>query len=326
MTPVASTVKSHLVFSHPDFEKELFDECARFGGSLERIAKEIYSIDPAARAKHKSSLVWARDEWADAEIIEIESVSKAAAALRLRSKLPWTQVTSASHRRGELIEQNFRSESKIAKARAKKLGWPETLPGEDGRTSVNPAFTLFSDTQMALCAAPSEEVPGGDWLFEEDREGPPSRAYLKLWEWAWRTSRLPRAGQTALDLGASPGGWTWVLAKNGLKVHAFDRSPLELNVTKNISSRIHFEKGDAFAVTPESAPACEWVFCDVIAEPKRTVELIEKWLPSSAGLVFTVKFKGGTDFDAIEHLAKIPGGKIRHLNVNKHEVTFWRTT
>ncbi len=320
-----TTKAEHLVFSHPDFEHELLEECARFGGSLDGIAKGIFSIDPVVRAQHKTSLVWARDEWPNAEIIEIESVSKAAVALRARSKLPWTQVTSSSHRRGELIEQNFRSESKIAKARAKKLGWPDTLPGEEGRLRVNPAFTLFSDSRMALCSAPQEEVPGGDWLFEEDREGPPSRAYLKLWEWAWRTSRLPRAGQTALDLGASPGGWTWVLAKNGLKVHAFDRSPLELNVSKNISSRIHFEKGDAFAMTPAIAPACDWVFCDVIAEPKRTVELIEAWLPSSAGLVFTVKFKGATDFGVIEHLAKVPGGSIRHLNVNKHEVTFWRT-
>lgn len=310
----------HLVFSHPDFEKELFDECARFGGSLERIAKGSYSIDPILRAQHKSSLVWARDEWPNSQIVEIGSVGKAAGILRASSKLPWTQVTSSSYRRGELIEQNFRSESKIAKAKAKKVAWPET----EDRPRLHPAFTLFSDSTMAFCASPTEEIPGGDWVFEEDREGPPSRAYLKLWEWGWRTTRLPRAGQVALDLGASPGGWTWVLAKNGLKVHAFDRSPLELNLSKNVSSRIHFEKGDAFRVTPETAPSCDWVFCDVIAEPKRTVELIEQWLPSSAGLVFTVKFKGATDFGAIEHLAKIPGSEIRHLNVNKHEVTFWR--
>jgi hypothetical protein len=77
-------------------------------------------------------------------------------------------------------------------------------------------------------------------------------------------------------------------------------------------------------MTPERAPETDWVFCDVIAEPRRTAELIEAWSPTKAGLVFTVKFKGTTDFESIARLQKIPGGRVRHLDVNKHEVTFWR--
>lgn len=312
---------SHFVFSHPDFEKDLFAECALFGGKLERVAKGLYSIDPSVRAKHNRSLVWARDEWSDVESVAVESVAKAAVELRLRSKLPWTQVTSSSHRRGELIELTFKSKAKLDAMHAKKIAWPDHA---QARPRVNPAFTLLSEAKLALCVSPREVLPGGDWTFDENKEGPPSRAYLKLWEWGWRTSVLPSEGQTALDLGASPGGWTWVLAKAGLSVHAFDRSPLTLDLPKKIASRIEFSKGDAFQMTPANAPACDWVFCDVIAEPKRTVELIEAWIPSSAGLVFTVKFKGATDFGAIAHLANLPGATLRHLNVNRHEVTFWR--
>ncbi len=314
-------VATHFVFPHPDFEKELFEECERFGGALSRVAKGLYEIDPNVRAKHKSSLVWARDEWADVEIVDVESVAKAAGILRARSKLPWMQVTTAAHRRGELIELTFRSKAKLTAQHAKKSAWPDVAQSP----KVMPAFTLLSESRMALCVSPREVMPGGDWTFDEDREGPPSRAYLKLWEWGWRTSKLPKAGETALDLGASPGGWTWVLAKAGLNVHAFDRSPLELKLPKAVSSRIHFEKADAFQITPDRGPKCDWVFCDVIAEPKRTIELIEKWLPTSAGLVFTIKFKGETDFGAIDHLTKIDGAILRHLNVNKHEITFWRT-
>jgi 23S rRNA (cytidine2498-2'-O)-methyltransferase len=200
------------------------------------------------------------------------------------------------------------------------MAWPESAQG----AKTNPAFFLLSDSQMFACAKPREILAGGDWSFIENREGPPSRAYLKLWEWGWRTEKIPTCGETALDLGASPGGWTWVLAKAGLKVHAYDRSPLELKLPPKISSLIQFSKGDAFQVTPENAPPTDWVFCDVIAEPQRTIELIEAWLPTEAGLVFTIKFKGETDFKAIDHLAKIDGAVIRHLNVNKHEVTFWR--
>ena len=49
----------------------------------------------------------------------------------------------------------------------------------------------------------------------EDKEGPPNRAYLKLWEALVRLRRWPGPGERCLDLGASPGGWTYVLAKLG---------------------------------------------------------------------------------------------------------------
>ncbi len=306
---------STLVFSHPEFEDELLAEARHHSISLAKVSKGLFEA-----AKHNGSLAWARDVWKDVEIVDFDTVSKAAAELRTRSKLPWVHVTTSSHRRGELIELTFFSKPKIAKLKAKKRAWPE----ESGRLQGRPAFTLLTPNKMAICVEPRENFPGGDWQFEEDREGPPSRAYLKLWEWGWRTSELPKPGQTALDLGASPGGWTWVLAKAGLHVHAYDRSPLALKLPKPVMDRIDFKKGDAFQVTPENAPATDWVFCDVIAEPSRTVELIESWVSTRAGLVFTIKFKGETDFSAIDRLSRVPNSIVRHLNVNKHEVTFWR--
>ncbi len=60
----------------------------------------------------------------------------------------------------------------------------------------------------------------------EDHIGPPSRAYLKLWEALVRFGRWPAPGDRCLDLGASPGGWTWVLAKLGANVTAVDKAPL----------------------------------------------------------------------------------------------------
>lgn len=315
------------LFSHPDFEKEMLEECALFSARPERIANGLFAIETSNLVKHKTSLVWPRDVWAETGVIEIESISKAVAALREHSKQPWLQVTTASHRRGELIEAEFNSKSKLATRRAPKVGWPSGAAKREPHPAV---FTLLSPTKMAFCLKPAEEVPGGEWVFGEDRNGPPSRAYLKLWEWGWRTKVRPIAGQVALDLGACPGGWTWVLAKAGLKVHAFDRSPLAASLREDLSksdfARIEFAKADAFQVTPDRAPRTDWVFCDVIAEPRRTVELIEAWIPTKAGLVFTIKFKGATDFDSIARLQRIPGAHVRHLNVNKHEVTFWRET
>lgn len=310
-------VKPTFFFSHPDYEGDFVAECKRHQIALEKVSKGLFK----SHTRHIGSLVWPRDSWVDSEIVEFESVSKAVARLREISKLPWRHVSIASHRRGELIEQAFSSKAKLLKAKAGKVAWPDDLD----RTRILPAFALASPNQLIACALPTEEALGGAWNFEEDRDGPPSRAYLKLWEWGWRADVLPKPGETALDLGASPGGWTWVLAKAGLQVYAFDRAALDLRLPKNVSERIHFAKSDAFQVTPENAPKTDWVFCDVIAEPKRTVELIEAWIPTKAGLVFTIKFKGETDFDSISRLQKITGSHVRHLDVNKHEVTFWRS-
>ncbi len=305
-----------LLFAHPDFEDELRAECMILNLPLEPLGQGLFK----SSLKHNGSFVWARDIWDDCEIVEFDTVSKAVSQLREISKLPWRQVTCSSHRRGELIEQAFSSKAKILKLRAKKTGWP----GDVSRSRRQPSFLLLSPNNLVACASPRDEAPGGAWGFNENRDEPPSRAYLKLWEWGWRTEVLPQPGEVALDLGASPGGWTWVLAKAGLTVHAFDRSPLKLKLPLAIEKRVHFSKADAFQVIPEAAPVADWVFCDVIAAPQRTLELIEAWLPTNAGLVFTIKFKGETDFDAIARLQSISGGFVRHLDVNKHEVTFWR--
>jgi 23S rRNA (cytidine2498-2'-O)-methyltransferase len=174
--PQAKMANSTFFFSHPDYEADFLSECERDGIALSKVLNGLFKTE----TKHNGSLVWPRDTWADSEIVEFESVSKAVARLREISKLPWRHVSLASHRRGELIEQAFSSKAKLLKARAGKVGWP----GDLKRARVLPCFSLTGTNQLIACAEPSEEAPGGIWNFDEDREGPPSRAYLKLWEWS----------------------------------------------------------------------------------------------------------------------------------------------
>ena len=61
---------------------------------------------------------------------------------------------------------------------------------------------------------------------------PPNRAYLKLWEALTLAAnmpdgRMPRPGELCLDLGSSPGGWSWVLQKLGARVISVDKAPLD---------------------------------------------------------------------------------------------------
>ena len=39
-------------------------------------------------------------------------------------------------------------------------------------------------------------------------------------------TRLLREGMRAADLGAAPGGWTWVLTRHGMRVQSIDNGPL----------------------------------------------------------------------------------------------------
>jgi 23S rRNA (cytidine2498-2'-O)-methyltransferase len=160
--------------------------------------------------------------------------------------------------------------------------------------------------------------------FVEDRAGPPSRAYLKLWEALTLMREWPGAGEVCYDLGAAPGGWTWVLAGLGARVVAVDKAALAPAVAA--MPGVEMRQESAFGIAPEGVDA-DWVFSDVIAYPARLLTLAQAWIAAGRvrRIVMTLKFQGETDHAAAEAFAGIAGGEVRHLFCNKHELTFfWR--
>src|ERR1019366_4995828 len=154
--------------------------------------------------------------------------------------------------------------------------------------------------------------------------GPPSRAYLKLWEACTLLGHWPVAGETCVDLGAAPGGWTWALAQLGATVLAVDRAPLDPSVAA--MPGVHVRTESAFGLPPEPA---DWVFCDVVAYPARLLPLVRRWIDAGAAkrIVCTIKFQGETDHASAEAFATIESARVQHLFQNKHELTFmwpWR--
>jgi 23S rRNA (cytidine2498-2'-O)-methyltransferase len=108
----------------------------------------------------------------------------------------------------------------------------------------------------------------------------PSRSALKLEE-AFLTllhederTRLLRDGMRAADLGAAPGGWTWVLVRNGLHVTSIDNGPLRQHVLD--SGRVDHLRADGFQWQPKQS--LDWMVCDMVEQPRRVAERMATWL------------------------------------------------
>ena len=151
----------------------------------------------------------------------------------------------------------------------------------------------------------------------------PSRAFAKLVEAEARLGRQIAAGETCVDLGAAPGGWTYVAAQRGARVVAVDRSPLRGDLLEH--PRVRFQPGDAFTYRPERP--VDWLICDVIAAPERTAELLLDWLRRGdlRWFVVTLKLKGPADHAKVERLKQeLPKWAdpwfLTHLCANKGEV------
>jgi 23S rRNA (cytidine2498-2'-O)-methyltransferase len=205
-------------------------------------------------------------------------------------------------------------QERLPPVKARPLRFPEPAP-----SSHLGAWTLLAQDRMLLSPAKSSPFPNGECQFEEDRAGPPSRAYLKLWEALTRLGAWPGPGETCLDLGAAPGGWTWALARLGASVTAVDKAPLDPRVAAmpGVTSLLE----SAFSLEPRPV---DWLVCDVIAYPARLLGLVQRWIEAGAPkrIVCTVKFQGETDLEAQDAFAAIPGGRLVHLFHNKHELTF----
>jgi 23S rRNA (cytidine2498-2'-O)-methyltransferase len=253
---------------------------------------------------------WALNVWTAPREISVPSIGAAAEALRAIQR-NWGYLPFDHNSRAALIT------ARLPHLSPKVLPFPCAAP-----MSHLGAWTLLAHDRML--ASPTQTSPfiNGEVAFVEDRVGPPSRAYLKLWEACtlWRV--WPQPGEKCLDLGAAPGGWTWALAQLGALVVAVDKAPVAPAVARlpGVSMRLE----SAFALDPAHEAPVDWLFSDVIAYPSRLLTLVRAWIEAGrAGRIMcTLKFQGATDHEAAEAFAAIPGGRLVHLFHNKHELTF----
>jgi len=294
----------------PEFEDHLF---AELQGAFSRVGPSLihdpYDYDSA------KNVFWHQNCWLKPFSMEFDSINEAADALRGMQR-NWAPLQYTQFRRAALIE------SKLPFLSGKPRPFPWLLPD-----APMGAWTLIDKNTMMASADCSSPFPNGKIEFAQDKEGPPSRAYLKLWEALTLLRRWPADGERCMDAGASPGGWTWALSRLGANVISVDRAPLEPMLAA--LPGVEYIRHDAFTLKPQDIGRIDWLFCDAACYPPRLYQWIEKWLESGLceNFICTLKMQGDTgslDFETPKLFAAIPGGKVVHLYHNKHELTWLR--
>ena len=241
---------------------------------------------------------------------------------------PKTSETGEQYARARLVEERV---MRILKARRRSLlraleshdascgtlVQVLCLSKEDGFISVT------TDTHRALYRS-CLSVHRAGYVHIRDDKNPPSRAFKKLQEAEKIFGLSFSKGETAVDLGASPGGWTYVLNEAGLHITALDRSPLDPSLMTKTS--VNWLKDNALTWTPP-APV-SWLVCDVITTPENTRKILTSWITNSLCEKFcvTVKCQGAPAFDTIkdilfflkDHCSWFDAKQLTH---NKNELT-----
>ncbi len=253
---------------------------------------------------------WAQNIWYSPFIKKISSISDGAKILKDLQR-NWALYPYLNHRRAHLIEEKLPFISK------KPLSFQSLLP----KTPMG-SWTLIEKDTMLASAKCSSLFPNGELHFKESKIGPPGRAYLKLYEIFTLLQKMPQKNDFCLELGASPGSWTWVLASLGAEIFCIDKAFLAPHIA-NLKN-IHFQKGDAFSFKPSDFPSISWFFSDLICYPEKLYNFILKWQDSCDNFVCTLKFKGLADKNIIKAFLKISNSQIFHLSCNKNELTWVR--
>lgn len=107
----------------------------------------------------------------------------------------------------------------------------------------------------------------------------PSRSAHKLEEAllvlmsADERARWLQPGMRAADLGAAPGGWTWILTRQHLHVTAIDNGPMSRIVMD--SGLVRHLRANGFSWQPPQP--LDWMVCDMVEQPARVAARMAEW-------------------------------------------------
>jgi 23S rRNA (cytidine2498-2'-O)-methyltransferase len=201
---------------------------------------------------------------------------------------------------------------------------PDAAPA--GRTPEDAAHArlhvFLVDGRTAIVGL-SEAGTGARWPMGIPRlrvpAGAPSRAVRKLAE-AYVTflgddiAGELRPGMHAVDLGAAPGGWSWLLARHGLRVAAVDNGPLKGEAADD--ALITHVRQDGLRYRPRRR--VDWVTCDIVESPARIATLMAEWIAGGHArrAIFNLKLPMKRRHAEVQRCRDIVVDALRGANVH----------
>jgi len=294
----APAASSLLAYCRPGFEGECAQELAGLdarhsGAGYARAAKgsgfvEFVTPDAAALAGGWRNLVFAR------QLLEVlGSARELPPKDRLGVLLPIIETEHPLHGRRSWCDAWVEApDSDAARelaplCRALNAALVGTLKKRQliDRTSRWRLHVCMTATDAAYVAAAdiakTAPWPGGIPRLKFPRAAP-SRSTLKLEEALLvlldesERERWLKPGMRAVDLGASPGGWTWQLVARSLHVTAVDNGPMDGALLA--SGLVDHLRADGFRYRPQKP--VDWLVCDMVEQPRRVAALMADWLAS----------------------------------------------
>ena len=83
------------------------------------------------------------------------------------------------------------------------------------------------------------------------------------------------SGLNAVDLGSSPGGWTYQLVRRGMMVSAIDNGPMAESLMETGQVKHYMQDGFKFRPKKQNV---YWLVCDMIEKPQRVAKLMASWV------------------------------------------------
>ncbi len=232
---------------------------------------------------------------------------------------------------GRELQRFLRGFRKALEPRLKKAG----LLRPKAKQRIHLFFSDSHNGWVSTSPSAITLVEGGVRRLRLPAEAP-SRSALKVEEALIRFFGSANAlnARTAVDLGAAPGGWSWQLARRGIRVQAVDHGKMDPRLLDEYP--VQHVSGDAFTWRPRSK--VDLVVCDVVDKPARTLQHMEKWLTQgwASAALFNLKLpmkrrfqetrqlleKLTTAMERMEHLGE-PVIKAAHLYYDREEITVW---
>lgn len=289
------------------FEAELRRELELKGISIAMERERLFLVEG-----QQGAMIWAQVTAFNVSAIPITSINDGARKLKALGR-NWGLFTVGHHRRAQLIQDE------LPRYNSKPIPFRQPLP-----TAPMGFWTLWEPELIYASQETSSPFALGAMDFIEDKVMPPSRAYLKLWEFFTVYAPQARTTGTAIDVGSCPGGWTWVLRTMDFdKVISVDKAPIEKRIMD--LGKIEFKGESAFGLDPKDFDEIEWFCSDIICYPERLLNLVKRFMDSGKvrNFVCTIKYQKETDWENTLKFLEIPGSRIVHLHHNKHEVTWF---